>query len=225
VTVPVTTVTPSRAQRDPAPVDRIATSRAPSTGTVNEAHRPEERGALRLTHWLAVSQARIRRRTSRKRRHRVSEAGSRLAAAFDRLDREDGRCMHRRRTLPRSASYAPAARRVFSLPRHAAGYRAKRRSQFNPHTAGSVLARSSRPLGRSRLRLSRKSRRPHAGTCSPGRECLPTSWETASETFFSVGCRARPASPAGGLLATPQPRADAGAGRAPWPRAAGHAPV
>jgi hypothetical protein len=26
------------------------------TGTVNEAHRPEEIGALRLTHWLGVSQ-------------------------------------------------------------------------------------------------------------------------------------------------------------------------
>jgi hypothetical protein len=60
VTVPVTTVTPSRAQREPAPLDRIAICRAPSTGTVNEAHGPGERGALRLTHWLAVSQARIR---------------------------------------------------------------------------------------------------------------------------------------------------------------------
>jgi hypothetical protein len=60
VTVPVTSVTPSRAQREPAPVDRIATSRVPPTGTVNEADRPEARGALRLTHWLAVSQARIR---------------------------------------------------------------------------------------------------------------------------------------------------------------------
>ena len=39
-------VTPSRAQREHAPVDRIATCRAPSTDTVNEAHRPEERGAL-----------------------------------------------------------------------------------------------------------------------------------------------------------------------------------
>jgi hypothetical protein len=44
VAVPVTTVMPSRAQRGPAPVERIATSRAPSTGSVYEAHRPEERG-------------------------------------------------------------------------------------------------------------------------------------------------------------------------------------
>src|SRR5439155_19883355 len=51
-----------------------------------------------------------------------------LAAAFDRLHREDARCVHCRRTLPRSASYEPAARSVFSLPRHAAGYRAKRHS-------------------------------------------------------------------------------------------------
>jgi hypothetical protein len=41
VTVPVTTVMPSRAQREPAPVDRIATCRAPSTGTVDEAHKPD----------------------------------------------------------------------------------------------------------------------------------------------------------------------------------------
>ena len=52
MTVPVTTVTPSGAQREPAPVDRIATSRAPLTGSVNEADRPEESGALRLTPWL-----------------------------------------------------------------------------------------------------------------------------------------------------------------------------
>jgi hypothetical protein len=60
VTMAVTTVTPSGAQRTPAPGDRIATSRAPSTGTVNEAHRPEERGTLRLTDWLGGSQASIR---------------------------------------------------------------------------------------------------------------------------------------------------------------------
>jgi len=60
VTVPVTALTPSRAQREPAPVDRIATSRAPSTNTVTDAHRPEEKGALGRTHWLGVSQAGIR---------------------------------------------------------------------------------------------------------------------------------------------------------------------
>jgi hypothetical protein len=50
VTVPVTSVTPSRAQREPAPVDRIATSRAPPTGTVNEAPDPrrEARFASRI---------------------------------------------------------------------------------------------------------------------------------------------------------------------------------
>jgi hypothetical protein len=53
-------VTASGAQREPAPVERIASCRAPSTGTVNEAHRPEARGALRLTDWLGVSRARIR---------------------------------------------------------------------------------------------------------------------------------------------------------------------
>ena len=42
-------------------------------------------------------------RLPRKLRHRVSEAGLRLAAAFDRLHREDARCVHCRRTLPRSA--------------------------------------------------------------------------------------------------------------------------
>ena len=47
VTVPVTAVTPSRAQREPAPLDRIATCRAASTGTVIEADRPAEKGALR----------------------------------------------------------------------------------------------------------------------------------------------------------------------------------
>ncbi len=40
----------SRARRESASLDRIATSRAPSTDTVNEAHRPEEKGALRRTH-------------------------------------------------------------------------------------------------------------------------------------------------------------------------------
>jgi hypothetical protein len=67
VTGPVTTVTPSRAQREPGPVDRIATCRAPSPGTLNEAHRPEERGALRLTHRLGFSPE-SGRRTSRNLR-------------------------------------------------------------------------------------------------------------------------------------------------------------
>ena len=60
LTVLTVTVTPPRAQREPAPVKRIATFRAPSTATVSEAHRPEERGALPRTQWLGVSQAGIR---------------------------------------------------------------------------------------------------------------------------------------------------------------------
>src|SRR2546427_9172455 len=59
VRVPLTTITPSRAQREPAPVERSARCRAPSTGTIKRPIDPR-RGALRVTHWLAVSQARIR---------------------------------------------------------------------------------------------------------------------------------------------------------------------
>ena len=52
--MPVTTVTPSRVQREPASLDRIATGRAPSTGTLNEAHQPQQKGALRRTHGLSA---------------------------------------------------------------------------------------------------------------------------------------------------------------------------
>jgi hypothetical protein len=65
VTVPATAAMPSRAQREPAPVDGIATCRAPSTGTVNEAHRHEEKA--RFPHSTARGLA-ARRRTSRKGR-------------------------------------------------------------------------------------------------------------------------------------------------------------
>jgi hypothetical protein len=61
------TVTPALRTRSG---NRIATCRAPSTDTVN-AHRPDERGALRLTHWLEVLQAGVRASYFRKMRRRT----------------------------------------------------------------------------------------------------------------------------------------------------------
>jgi hypothetical protein len=42
VRVPLITITPSGAQREPAPLDRIATCRPPSTGTIRRSTDPEE---------------------------------------------------------------------------------------------------------------------------------------------------------------------------------------
>ena len=51
LTVLTLTVIPSRAQREPAPVKRIATCRAPSTAAVNDANDP--RREARFAHSLA----------------------------------------------------------------------------------------------------------------------------------------------------------------------------
>ena len=70
--IPVTAVTPSRTQREPASLDRMATCRAPSTGTVNEAHRSEKRGALPALIGSRSRRPESGRRTSRRSRQRLS---------------------------------------------------------------------------------------------------------------------------------------------------------
>jgi hypothetical protein len=124
VTVRVTAVTPSRAQREPAPVDGIATCPAPSSGTVNEDHRGERRASphslarglasrnpgVALPAFRDTSRARCQRTLASRSHHhgsRRATATARVASCCGsrgRRVRPSGACPSRGSELPGSCS-------------------------------------------------------------------------------------------------------------------------
>jgi hypothetical protein len=95
---------PSRAQREPASLDRIAACRVPSSGTVNEPDQPEGKGALRRTHCArALAGPRRRKRSA----FRVSPSAGSTTRWRDRQNRDRYR-MVTPLTRERGGSRAPS---------------------------------------------------------------------------------------------------------------------